>query len=914
MTNSWVHHGFEEFVRGQFDNGGDNLYVNARGEIETIHRFDVNDDGCVDIAFPNAHGYLERGPTWIYSIPDEAGRKDGSQSGQWTRQELANDSGWMSRVMDVDGDGYADLIVVNGENGVTSELDSYVYWGGPEGLTGERTELPTVGAYDVAALDLRGTGRLDLIFPSAWVDHHNPGLPRLVQVYEQSGPRRFADESERYGIEGVAALGLLCEDLTGNGRPDLVVANYRADFEYDTDSFLYPGTESGFQNMPIRLPTHFALQVISGDLNGDGLKEIVFSGGDQIYIYWNRAGQFRPDDRQILDAEGNSTMFAKGSVRTAVADVDGDGRNELMVVTRSGIEIRDPDDLASVRQLLMMEYSGWVEAVDVDGDGWLDLVASSYQDGRDYETNSAVFWNGPDGLADDRVTWLPTAGAVGATAGDLDGDGKAEVVFNNTMGGPSQFNPDFPFYIYLGNEAGEYDASRRLELPTGGGTNTHVLADFDQDGFVDLAFVSPDGTRVFHGGPDGLRPENFTVLPRHCPMTHYILAGDFNKDGWLDLLVVGYTYDDKPETLAHSTILYYGSADGFSPDNASPIPTYCGGSGQVADLNRNGWLDFITYDKRGYLAVFLGGPEGFSEDRMWKIQLDSETGGAPSGIVGITCADLTGNGYVDLLCSVMGHYTRVESGVIILYGGPEGYSAERMAFHESDASPIAVSVADLNRNGHLDLLVPAYSTRFTRELPAHIYWGSQDGFDWENPTVIPCDSSCAFLVVDVTGNNYPDLLAICHRNDLGHQVDSLLFRNGPEGLSFDQPDRLPGLGPHLSASRDFGNAFTREPVENYISPPYATEGHAVDRLSWQARTPDNTQLRFQLRSAETKAELEVAEWLGPDGRGSFYDSSGTRVPGSGHGGRWLQYKATFVHTNGCRSPQLNEVRVDFTTG
>lgn len=27
--------------------------------------------------------------------------------------------------------------------------------------------------------------------------------------------------------------------------------------------------------------------------------------------------------------------------------------------------------------------------------------------------------------------------------------------------------------------------------------------------------------------------------------------------------------------------------------------------------------------------------------------------------------------------------------------------------------------------------------------------------------------------------------------------------------------------------------------------------------------------------------------------------------------RWLQYKATFVSLNGCRSPRLEEVRVDF---
>ena len=45
----WIHKGFEAFSEGSFENGGDNLYVNANGVIEMIHRFDINNDGYVDI-------------------------------------------------------------------------------------------------------------------------------------------------------------------------------------------------------------------------------------------------------------------------------------------------------------------------------------------------------------------------------------------------------------------------------------------------------------------------------------------------------------------------------------------------------------------------------------------------------------------------------------------------------------------------------------------------------------------------------------------------------------------------------------------------------------------------------------------------------------------------------------------------
>ena len=902
-AEAWIHRGFDDFIKGRCEAGGSNLYVNAHGIIETIHRTDTNNDGFVDIVLPNSHGYIERGPTWIYTQAKGEGHT-------WPRHELPNDSCWMSRIVDVDGDGYADLVVVNAENGVTSELDSYVYWGGPNGLTGERTELPTAGAYDVAVVDLHGNGLPSLIFPSAWVDHHNRGEPRLIHVCRQVEPRRFVDVSEEHGLLGIAATAVACEDLNGDGRPELVVCNYRKEFEYDTDSYVYWGTEDGFDAAsPLKLPSHYAMQAALGDLSGDGRKEIVFAGGNQIHIYWNDGGRLSPDHCTILEANGNSTMFCVGAIRVAIADVDGDGRNELLVAMRDGVEIRDQHDLTAVKQLLPLEYCGWVEAVDLDGDGRLDLIASKYHDGLMYETNSAIFWNAPDGFSADRITQLPTRGAVGCTAGDLDGDGRPEIVFNNTMGSWSQFNPNLPLYVYLGSAAHDYSPDRRVELPTGGGTETYVIADLDLDGHADLAFVSPDGVRVFHGSPDGLHPDRYTDLTCDGQSFGFVLTADLNRNGWLDLLAVPWTYDDKPETMAKSSVIYWGGPDGFSPERSTGVPTFAHGNGHLADVTGNGWLDFIYGDCRGYLVVYEGGPDGYSPQRMQQTPLAGTEGAA---IVGINSADLNGDGWLDLIVGVMGHYTRKTSGFFVMRGGPDGFAKDRIDFHPTDASSVCINVADVNRDGHLDLLVPAYSTQFSRELPAHIYWGTDQGPDFENPLIIPCDASCAFMTVDITGNGYPDVLAVCHRNDIGHQVDSLLFWNGPEGLSFDRVCRLPGLGPHLASSRDFGNAYTREPDESYISPAYALDGRRPTRLHWDASTPGNTSIRFQLRYADAQTQLDSATWQGPTGEGSSYEQAGQEIHGVEATAKWLQYKAVLLSPDGCRSPALREVRIDMS--
>ena len=893
---TWTHGGFEAFSKGRFEDGGSNLYVNARGIIETIHRTDIDDDGYVDIVLPNHQGYAERGPTWIY----RPGAGDGEE---WSRRELPNDSGWMSRIADLDGDGHADLVVVNGENGVTSELESYVYWGGPDGLTGERAELPTVGSYDVAVVDVDGDGLLDLVFPSAWVDHHNPGRPRPLQVYRQLPGRQFEDASERCALVGVGALALAAGDLNGDGHTDLVVANYRADFAYDTDSFVYWGTADGFDtDAPLRLPSRAAVQALVADLNGDGWPEIVFCGHNTVQIYWNEGGAFHPDHRLFIEVEGLWSEFRVGSLHAAAADVDGDGHTELIIAAQEGLQIRRADDLETVAQLLRLPYAHQVHAADLNGDGRPELIASRYEDGYTHDVDSIIFWNGPGGFDAERVTRLPTHGAVGITAGDLDGDDEPVVVVNNTMIGFSKSNPVLPSYIYLGGVDAGYRVERRLELPVGG-SNGCALVDCDLDGYPDFVFSRSDGLRLFPNGPQGPHPERFYDLP--CRLPNHQVA-DLNRDGWLDLLVLSQTYDDRPETMASSSVIYYGSAEGYSVERSEILPTYCSGVGYLADVTRNGWLDILVCDKRGYVAIYLGSPEGYSPDRVTRIAMfGKDWKGSLTA-----AADLNHDGWLDLIVGTSGHLTRTPDTFTIFYGGPDGYSWDRSQHYQGGYTPGRISVADLNNDGNLDLIIPAYSTDLTRVLPVQVFWNDGERVDLEHPLDLPADSGFSALPVDLNRNGYIDVMLACHRSNVSHKVDSLIYWNGPEGLSPERTTRLPGMGPHRMNARDPGNAYTREPYESYVSPPHDSEGLRPVRIWWEAEVPETTDLRFQLRFAGTEQGLASAPWLGPGGEGAFYETTGEEIPGTPHDGRWLQYRAVFTSLYGCRSPKLREVRID----
>ena len=76
---AWVMRGIDSFAQGHFENAGNNLYVNAKGEIEIINHFDVNRDGYVDIILANSHDRIERGPTWVYT-PEKVRVRVGSDT------------------------------------------------------------------------------------------------------------------------------------------------------------------------------------------------------------------------------------------------------------------------------------------------------------------------------------------------------------------------------------------------------------------------------------------------------------------------------------------------------------------------------------------------------------------------------------------------------------------------------------------------------------------------------------------------------------------------------------------------------------------------------------------------------------------------------------------------------------------
>jgi len=124
-----------------------------------------------------------------------------------------------------------------------------------------------------------------------------------------------------------------------------------------------------------------------------------------------------------------------GGVRVAAGDVNGDGRADIIAGTAPGaaeLRVFDAVTGATIRDFLPYGagFTGgiFVAAGDVNHDGVADLITSTDDTGGATSSQVKVF----DGATNELIqSFMPFAGFTGSVrvgAGDLDGDGRAEII------------------------------------------------------------------------------------------------------------------------------------------------------------------------------------------------------------------------------------------------------------------------------------------------------------------------------------------------------------------------------------------------------------------------------------------------------------------------------------------------------
>ncbi|TMQ50554.1 MAG: VCBS repeat-containing protein, partial [Candidatus Eisenbacteria bacterium] len=368
--------------------------------------------------------------------------------------------------------------------------------------------------------------------------------------------------------------------------------------------------------------------VALGDLDGDGDLDAVVgtSGGRGVEVFLNRGdGTFNPAPSMDMPPQAGlviANLDGDNHADLAVAGVDGsvtvfhgrgDGTFESAFSVSPGIA-----GIAAIA----------ITSADLDGDGLDDLALLSQSDSSRALPHVlvTVLLNRNGGFAAPAV-YAPGGGARSITAGDLNGDGRPDLVTGNNPGSVS---------VFLNRGDGSFGEAVTYEAP--GYVSCVAIGDLDGDGNADLAAADEAGSmNVLRN--DGHGAFTFAGNTLLYGRAECVTLADFDGDGHADVAV---SRDDLGEVIALA-----GRGDGTFLYPALYFATGAGAHGIASgDLNGDRRPDVVTADMGtgggGSMSVLMSGaPRTCGRN-------DLASGVGASGLV---AGDFNADGALDLAAS-----------------------------------------------------------------------------------------------------------------------------------------------------------------------------------------------------------------------------------------------------------------------
>lgn len=295
---------------------------------------------------------------------------------------------------------------------------------------------------------------------------------------------------------------------------------------------------------------------------------------------------------------------------TAFADLNGDGKQDLVVSNSAGIAImlgRGDGTFQTAVEDALSSSGGITVATDVNGDGRIDLVVGQ-------GSSFAVLLGNGDATFQAPILVQSYGGIGGIAVGDLNGDGKLDVVTGDAvLGGYCT--------VFLGNGDGTFGAPSTVgPLVSNRRVYGVSLADFNGDGRLDLAaadggdtMADPVGFQVMMGNGDGTFGTPVWYRTGNTYQSDdQALIGDFNGDGHPDIAGVdfGCGYGDG------DVVVYLNNGAGGFNESADLGDGCLKGYSAVVDMNGDQEKDIVTingdtpYDNNAFVRVFVGNGNG----------------------------------------------------------------------------------------------------------------------------------------------------------------------------------------------------------------------------------------------------------------------------------------------------------------
>lgn len=351
--------------------------------------------------------------------------------------------------------------------------------------------------------------------------------------FNSSAQVTFSDGTKSIlGNESIfSTVPIAIDDLNGDLKDDIILL--------DRGQSLCTSLQNGKKNLPIlqrgnTVSVFGDLSIITGDLDNDGIPEIISSGtengsevlknveGEYVTVQFTTDIYSQNSNLVDINSDGYLDFFICNDVGESLFYIN-DGSGQLTQESIINFQVSAEDDMSG-------NYSSIF--TDINQDGFPDLYIGKCRAGVDDPTDprrvNTLYINNGNGTFTERAKEYGLA--IGAQswsvdAGDVDNDGDTDMLITNH---------DAPHDLMINNGDGTFSRFNALPDRSASFAYQSFFADFDNNGWLDIFITEPSNSYILYNDEMSFSIRDISHNNRR-PFSG--ATGDLNNDGFLDLYI-----------------------------------------------------------------------------------------------------------------------------------------------------------------------------------------------------------------------------------------------------------------------------------------------------------------------------------------------------------------------------------------